>query len=79
MGAAANAAALKRAGTVSVIQAGPSAGFSFGSTTGTSRVVWIAGNSLPRVQCVRVKRAGGLFQSTQPCRSADRPRESDRH
>ena len=57
-----NAAALKRAGKVVVIQLNPSAGFSLGSTTGTARVAWRAGGSLPIVQCVRVRRAGNVFK-----------------
>jgi hypothetical protein len=58
----ANASALKRSGTVSIIQIQPSAGFSLTSTVGTARVAWLAGSSLPRVQCVRVRRAGNLLQ-----------------
>ncbi|HEX8975801.1 MAG TPA: hypothetical protein VF781_04745 [Solirubrobacteraceae bacterium] len=59
--AASVAATLKRAGTVQIVQIQPSAGFSLGATTGTARVVWLAGGSLPRVQCVRVRRAGGVL------------------
>ena len=44
-----------------VIELNPSAGFSLGSTTGTARVAWRAGNSLPIVQCVRVRRAGNVI------------------
>lgn len=55
------AATLRRAGTVQIIQIQPSAGFSLGPSTGTARVVWLAGGSLPRVQCVRVRRAGGAL------------------
>jgi hypothetical protein len=60
--AAANAAALKRPGKVSVIQIQQSAGFSLGSTQGTARVAWLIGNSLPIVQCVRVRHAGNVLQ-----------------
>ena len=59
--AAANAQALKRSGTVSIIQIQPSSGFSLTSTVGTARVAWLVGSSLPRVQCVRVRRAGNLL------------------
>lgn len=59
--AAANAAALKRAGTVQIIQIQPSAGFSLASTLGTARVAWLVGGSLPRVQCIRVRRAGNVL------------------
>lgn len=60
--AATNVRALTRAGTVSVIQIQPSAGFSPTSTVGTARVAWLVGSSLPRVQCVQVRRAGNLLK-----------------
>ena len=60
--ASANSQALKRAGTVSIIQIQPSAGFSLTGTLGTARVAWLVGSSLPRVQCVRVHRVGNLLQ-----------------
>jgi hypothetical protein len=60
--AAANASALKRPGAVSIIQIQASAGFSLGSTLGTARVAWLAGGSLPIVQCVRVRHAGNVLQ-----------------
>ena len=53
-----DASALRRPGTVSILQLQPSAGFSLTGTVGTARVAWTAGSSLPRVQCVRVRRAG---------------------
>jgi hypothetical protein len=59
--AAANAEALKRSGTVSIVLIQPSSSFSLTSTLGTARVVWIVGGSLPRVQCVRVRHAGNLI------------------
>lgn len=59
--AKANAAALKRAGGVQIIQIQPSAGFTLTSTLGTARVAWLVGGSLPRVQCVRVRRAGNVL------------------
>jgi hypothetical protein len=55
---ATDATTLRRAGTVSILQLNPSAGFSLASTVGTARVAWLAGSSLPVVQCVRVRRAG---------------------
>jgi hypothetical protein len=55
-----DAAALRRAGSVSVIKLDQSAGFSLGSTLGTARVAWRVGNGLPIVQCVRVRRAGNV-------------------
>ena len=59
--ASAVAAALRHPGTVSVIDFQPSSGFTLGSTLGTARVAWIAGNSLPRVQCVRVRNSGDVL------------------
>jgi hypothetical protein len=56
--AAVNAAALKHAGTVSIIQLQPSTSFSLGGTEGTARVAWSVGASLPIVQCVKVRRGG---------------------
>ena len=56
--AALNAAALKHAGAVSIIQLQPSTSFSLGGTEGTARVAWNVGGSLPIVQCVKVRRAG---------------------
>ncbi len=53
-----NAAALKRPGTVSILQIQSSTGFSLSSTTGYARVAWATANTLPIVQCVRVRRAG---------------------
>jgi hypothetical protein len=58
---AANAAALTHAGTVSILQLQPSTSFSLMSTLGTARVAWDVGNSLPIVQCVRVRRAGNAL------------------
>ncbi len=55
-----DAAALTRPGKLAILELNPSAGFSLGSTTGTARVAWRAGDSLPIVQCVRVRRAGNV-------------------
>lgn len=62
---AADATALRRSGAVSILQLQPSAGFSLTSTVGTARVAWIAGSSLPVVQCVRVRRAGDALTGFQ--------------
>jgi hypothetical protein len=59
--AAADVAALRRPGSVSIITLQPSTGFSLTSTSGTARVAWIVGSSLPIVQCVRVRHAGNAF------------------
>ena len=58
---AADAAVLRRAGAVAILQLNLSAGFSLGSTLGTARVAWRAGSTLPVVQCVRVRRAGNAL------------------
>lgn len=52
---------LRRAGPVSIAQIQPSSGFSLGATLGTARVAWLAGGSLPRVQCLRVRHAGSVL------------------
>ena len=59
--AAQNATALRRSGAVKILTLGSSAGFSLGSTLGTARVAWRAGDALPIVQCVRVRRAGNAL------------------
>lgn len=64
-GVARDVAALRHPGAVSIIQIQASAGFSFGATTGTARVVWSVGPSLPIVQCVRVHRAGNVLSGLQ--------------
>jgi hypothetical protein len=56
-----NAFELARPGTVVLLELNQSAGFSLTSTLGTARVAWRAGNSLPIVQCVRVRRAGNAL------------------
>jgi hypothetical protein len=57
--AAVNAAALRHAGTISIIQLQPSTSFSLGGTEGTARVAWNAASyRFPIVQCVKVRRAG---------------------
>ena len=57
--AAVNAAALKHAGAISIIQLQPSTSFSLGGTEGTARVAWNAASyRFPIVQCVKVRRAG---------------------
>lgn len=55
---AAEAAPLRRAGRVSILQMSPSTGFTLGGGVGTNRVAWKSPSSLPIVQCVRVHRAG---------------------
>lgn len=52
---------LTRTGSIAILALNPSAGFSLSSTLGTARVAWRAGNHLPVVQCVRVRRAGNAL------------------
>lgn len=59
--ATAVATALRRPGSVSIIQIQPSSGFALGGTLGTARVAWLVDSSLPRVQCVRVRHAGNVL------------------
>jgi hypothetical protein len=60
--ATANTAALRHPGAVTIAELNPSSTFSVTSTLGTARVAWVAGNSLPRVQCLRVRHAGSVLQ-----------------
>jgi hypothetical protein len=60
--AASNTAALHHPGKVAVAEINPSSTFSITSTAGTARVAWVAGNSLPRVQCLRVRHAGSVIE-----------------
>ena len=55
------ATALKHPGAVSIIQLQPSTSFSIAATSGTARVAWNVGGSLPIVQCVRVHRSGNAL------------------
>ena len=59
--ASVNAAALRHLGTVSLIQLQASTSFSIAGTSGTARVAWNVGGSLPIVQCVRVRRTGNAI------------------
>jgi hypothetical protein len=56
-----DASALKRSGSVSIIQLQPSTSFSFGGITKTARVAWSVGSSLPIVQCIKVHRGGNVL------------------
>jgi hypothetical protein len=59
--AASVSASLRRPGGISIVQIQESAGFSLGSTLGTARIVWLAGSSLPRVQCMIVRHTGDVL------------------
>jgi hypothetical protein len=54
-------AALRHSGSVSILQLQPSTSFSLASSTGTARVAWSVGGSLPIVQCVRVQHTGNVI------------------
>ena len=54
-------ATLHHPGAVSIAEINPSSSFSITSTLGTARVAWLAGSSLPRTQCVRVRHAGNVL------------------
>jgi hypothetical protein len=60
--AAANTAALRHPGKVTIAEINPSSTFSITSTAGTARVAWVADDSLPRVQCLRVRHAGSVVE-----------------
>ena len=51
---------LERPGAVQILNYRPSTRLSLTRRTGTGRVAWRAGKSLPVVQCVRVRREGPL-------------------
>jgi hypothetical protein len=56
----ARVAKLARPGSVQILNYSPSARLSLTRRTGTGRVAWRAGEGLPVVQCVRVRREGPL-------------------
>lgn len=56
----ARAERLRRPGEVKVLNYKPSVGLSLTRQSGVGRVAWKAGDALPVVQCVRVRREGPL-------------------
>jgi hypothetical protein len=56
----ARVADLARPGEVELLTYAPSVQVALAERTGTARVAWRAGGSLPVVQCVRVRREGPL-------------------
>ena len=54
------AASLKRPGEVEILQYRPSVEMAITDEEGSGRVAWRAGEGLPIVQCVRVRRTGAL-------------------
>ena len=59
--AASLSTSLRHAGSIQIAEINPSSGFALGGTIGTARVAWVAGSSLPRVQCVRVRHTGNVI------------------
>lgn len=53
-------ARLRSAGKVRVLRLDGPSHFAFEARTGTARIAWRAGEALPVVQCVRLRRAGDL-------------------
>jgi hypothetical protein len=53
-------ARIRRPGDVEILNYRPSTTLTFSRRIGTGRVAWRAGNGLPVVQCVRVRRDGPL-------------------
>ena len=66
-------AKLKRPGNVSILQYKPSIQLPLTRATGTGRVAWRAGQGLPVVQCVRVRRDGPLTGATVELLSISAP------
>lgn len=56
-----NVAALRHPGSITIVQLSPSTSFSIATHVGIARVAWEAGSSLPRVQCLVVRRAGNAL------------------
>jgi hypothetical protein len=52
------ARSLRRPGRVQILAYAPTTRFALTRTTGTARVAWRAGDSLPVVQCVKARREG---------------------
>jgi hypothetical protein len=57
----ANAAALRRSGSVKILSLTSSTAYSLTGATGITRVAWTVIGRLPVVQCVKVKRTGNFL------------------
>jgi hypothetical protein len=57
----ADAASLRRAGSVKILLLTSSTAYSLTGATGSTRVAWTVIGHLPTVQCVKVKRTGNFF------------------
>jgi hypothetical protein len=64
---------LKRPGRVEILQYRPSIQLPLTTATATGRVAWRAGDGLPVVQCVRVRRDGPLSGATVELLSISAP------
>jgi hypothetical protein len=70
-------AELRRPGAVQVLAYTPSARLALTRKTGTARVAWRAGEGLPVVQCVRVRRDGPLTGGDVELLSISAPIDGD--
>ena len=68
---------LRRAGRVEILTYTPSARLALTRKVGTGRVAWRAGDGLPVVQCVRVRREGPLTGGAVELLSVSSPIASD--
>ena len=70
-------AELRRPGAVEILNYEPSTRLSLTRKTGSGRVAWRAGESLPVVQCVRVRREGPLTGGGVTLLAVSKPIELD--
>ena len=70
---AARVGELRRSGRVQILTYTPSTRLALTRRTGTGRVAWRAGEGLPVVQCVRVRREGPLTGGTVELLSVSAP------
>jgi hypothetical protein len=69
---------LRRPGAVQILTYAPSTRLALTRSTGTGRVAWRAGEGLPVVQCVRVRREGPLTGGSVELLSVSAPIAGDR-
>ena len=68
---------LRRRGAVQILSYQPSTRLALTRKLGTARVAWRAGDELPVVQCVRVRREGPLTGGTVELLSVSAPIAGD--
>ena len=73
----ARVAELRRPGAVQILTYAPSTRLALTRSTGTGRVAWRAGEGLPVVQCVRVRREGPLTGGAVELLSVSAPIEAE--